>query len=115
MQNGGRLIVSLPDECYGLNGSLARRQFDGLRKRNMVALSTPDGRGSHECLVNCCTGKILGITYNNRAEKMDVLKETFIPAIADIIGDYAWPMRLSPDLEKSALNDRRFRSYRFVR
>ncbi len=77
-----------------------KNKFPGLhsRVRSMIGISSPSGHGVHECLVNQWTGKIFGIRYNNRAEKVEILKSIIvITGIADIIADYAWPIRPPSD------------------
>jgi hypothetical protein len=70
-----------------------KKIFPGLHSKNrsMIPISTADGCGMHECLVNKRTGAILGIRYNNRAEKINVLDSIFVHGIACIIADYIWP------------------------
>lgn len=95
----GRKIVEVSWIARAYHWQEMIGKFPGLVKCNMIAISTPDGHGSHDCLINRRNGEILGIVYNNRADKLAMLIEFFPGVLAEIIVSYVHPTHPSPGLK----------------
>jgi hypothetical protein len=92
----GRKIVYVPDIATAYDCMITKRIFAGLRSHiKSVTNSTSDGHGTHDCLINRRTGRIIGITYNNYPEKRAILEEILPIVLVDIIMSYAFPTHSS--------------------